>query len=111
MFNIHYTKKPNCYLAVLKDTGDRFYVANVQKTKGYPKKTTREYKSNNISLIKDGKFIKLNMSDSSARSLYGPLMDRLSAFIRAEEFIQQSNKEQEEKQYALLEQNLDDIDY
>lgn len=111
MFDVYYTKKANCYLLEARNTGDRFYVANVQKTSGYPKSAKRPYKSNSIYLLKNGKFILLRMSDPSSRQLYSAIMDRLSQFIQRQQEIQQTIKEEEEEQYSLLEQNLDDIEY
>lgn len=111
MFDVYYTKKANCYLLEARNTGDRFYVANVQKTSGYPKSAKRPYKSNSIYLLKNNKFILLRMSDPSSRQLYSAIMDRLSQFIQRQQEIQQTIKEEEELQYSLLEQNLDDIEY
>ena len=109
MFDVYYTKKKDCYLLEAKNTGDKFYV-KTQKCSGYPKSAKRPYKGT-VSLIKNDKFIPLRMSDPSARQLYSAIMDRLTQFIIRQQAIQSSIKEQEEKQYALLEQNLDDIDY
>lgn len=109
MFEVYYTKKKDCYLLEAKNTGDKFYV-KASKCSGYPKSAKRPYKGT-VSLIKNDKFIPLRMSDPSARQLYSAIMDRLTQFIIRQQDIQASIKEQEQNQYTLLEQNLDDIDY
>jgi hypothetical protein len=109
MFDVYYTKKKDAYLLEARSTGDKFYVT-IRKTLGYPKKAKRPYKGT-VWLIKNGKFILLKMSDSSSRQLYSAIMDRLTQFIIRQEDIKASIKEQEEEQYSLLEQNLDDISY
>lgn len=109
MFDVYYTKKPNAYLLEARSTKDRFYV-KVSKSQGYPKKAKRPYKGI-IYLIKNDKFIPLRMTNPSSRQLYSAIMDRLTQFIQRQEDIQASIAQQEEEQYTLLEQNLEDIMY
>lgn len=109
MFDVYYTKKKDCYLLEARNTGDKFYV-KTQKCSGYPKKAKRPYKGT-VSLIKNNQFIPLRMADSAARQLYSAIMDRLTQFIQRQQDIEASIKEEEQLQYTLLEQNLDDIDY
>lgn len=109
MFEVYYTKKKDAYLLEAKSTGDKFYVTT-RKTLGYPKKAKRPYKGT-VWLIKNGKFILLKMTDSSSRQLYSAIMDRLTQFIQRQEEIQSLIKQEEQEQFDLLEQNLDDITY
>lgn len=109
MFDVYYTKKKDCYLLEARSTGDKFYV-KASKCSGYPKTAKRPYKGT-VYLIKNNKFILLRMSDPSSRQLYSAIMDRLNQFILRQQDIEVSIKEEEQNQYTLLEQNLDDIDY
>lgn len=109
MFDVYYTKKKDAYLLEAKSTHDKFYVT-VTKTKGYPKSAKRPYKGT-VWLIKNNKFILLRMADASSRQLYSAIMDRLTQFIQRQDEIQALIKEEEQAQYDLLEQNLDDIEY
>lgn len=109
MFEVNYTKHKNCYLVVTKSTGDKFYV-RVSPCLGYPKTAKRPYKGQ-VYLIKNNKFIKLNMAESSSRQLYSTIMDRVTQFIQRQQDIITSIKEEEEFQGSLIEQTLDDITY
>lgn len=111
MFKVYYTDKPNCYRLVSKSTGDEFDVDYVQKSLTYPMSAERPYKSDSVYLIKNGKRIKFNRADESARQLYSTMMDRLSLFIMRKEAKALIKQQEEEKQYSLLSQSLDDIDY
>lgn len=108
MFDVSYAKKKNCYHLESESIGE-FYV-KVEKCSTYPKSAKRPYKGT-VYLIKNNKYIKLRMSDPSSRHLYSVIMDRLNLFIIHKQDYQAFIKEQEEKQYSLLSQNLDDIDY
>ena len=103
MFEVHYTKRKGCYLLTHND--DKFY-ARVTPTKGYPRTAKRPYKGQ-VSMIKNDKFIPLDLSHSSSRQLYSAIMDRLTQFIQREESIKKLHDEETTNLEAKC---LDDID-
>ena len=109
MFDIYFTKKKDAYIVESRNTKDKFYV-KVKPCSGYPRAAKYPYKGT-IALIKNERFIYLNMADASSRELYSAIMSALSGFIIRQLDIEQSIRAVEEEQYQLLEQSLEDIDY
>lgn len=105
MFRIRTTA--HGYTATLDDT--TYFIGNVKPSEGYPKKAKYPYKAR-ISLMKDKKFIPLSKSDAQARQIYSAIIPEVCAHIAREKDIERRIKEDEEAQYALLEQTLDDLE-
>lgn len=115
MFKIRQTAAG--YVATLEKTGDNYFIGNVKPTQGYPKKAKYPYKGD-VSLMKSQPdetgvnqmtFIRLRRGDAAARTIISALTPELCTFIERNKAIDAAIKEEEEKQYSLMENNLDDL--